>query len=203
MVWVPKKSSQTKNDVQASIATSTTKVKKEKESHKKLSWRFSSTKNNLRLALHSYSSNMPLMPFPWNSSAGMIGSSMGLFWSMHAIRFLTSWKDIAKSFCIRLAAILLLIQKGQNTLLVVPFIYFSHTCFGGWILCETYGDGRYLPIVLRIHVNMADVVFWTSSLVLLEIEIRCTFIENMLHRPIHSCRIGKWDYALAEYELAN
>ena len=30
MAWVPKKSSQTKNDVQASIVTSTTKVKKEK-----------------------------------------------------------------------------------------------------------------------------------------------------------------------------
>ena len=44
MAWVPKRSSQNKKDVQASIATSTTKVKKEKESHKKLSRRFSSTK---------------------------------------------------------------------------------------------------------------------------------------------------------------
>ena len=73
MAWVPKRSSQNKNDVQTSIVTSTTKVKKEKESHKKLSRRFSSTKNNLRLAHHSYSSTMPLIPLPWNSSPGMIG----------------------------------------------------------------------------------------------------------------------------------
>ena len=73
MAWVPKKNSQIKNDVQASIVESTTKVKKEKLSHKRLSQRFPSSNRNLRLAHHSYSSNMSLMPLPWNSSSGMIG----------------------------------------------------------------------------------------------------------------------------------
>jgi len=73
MAWVPKKSNQTKNDVRAPVATSSTKVKKEKVSHKILSRRFLSTKNDLRLAHHLYSSTMPLTSLPWNSSPGMIG----------------------------------------------------------------------------------------------------------------------------------
>src|SRR4051812_9579110 len=73
MAWVPKKNSQTKNDVHASIVENTTKVKKEKPSHKRLSQRSPSSNQNLRLAHHSYSSNMSLMPLPWNSSSGMIG----------------------------------------------------------------------------------------------------------------------------------
>src|ERR1041385_5253713 len=66
MAWVPKKNSQTKNDVQASILKNTTKVKKEKSSHKRLSRRFPSFNRNLQLAHHSYSSNMSLMPLSWN-----------------------------------------------------------------------------------------------------------------------------------------
>ena len=73
MAWVPKKNSQTKYDVQASILENTTKVKKEKSSYKILSRRFPSSNRNLRLAHHSYSSNMTLMPLSWNSSSGMIG----------------------------------------------------------------------------------------------------------------------------------
>ena len=74
MAWVPKRSSQNKNDVQPSIATSVTKVKKEKnERSKQFSRRFPSPPQNLRLAHHPYSSNISLMPMPWNSSPGMIG----------------------------------------------------------------------------------------------------------------------------------
>jgi hypothetical protein len=74
MAWVPKRSNQNKNDVQASIAASTIKVKKEKnESGKQFSRRFPSPHQNLRLAKYPYSSNMPLMPMPWKSSSGMIG----------------------------------------------------------------------------------------------------------------------------------
>ena len=73
MAWIPKKNSQTRNNVQASILENTTKVKNEKSSHKRLSRRFSSSNRNLRLAHHSYSSNMSLMPLSWNSSSGMIG----------------------------------------------------------------------------------------------------------------------------------
>ena len=73
MAWVPKKINQDKNDVHASIATSTIKVKKEKnESNKQLSRRCASQHQNLRLAHHPFSSTMPLMPLPWNSSTGMI-----------------------------------------------------------------------------------------------------------------------------------
>src|ERR1043165_393193 len=72
MAWISKKNSQTRNNVQASILENTTKVKNEKSSHKRLSRRFSSSNRNLRLAHHSYSSNMSLMPLPWNSSSGMI-----------------------------------------------------------------------------------------------------------------------------------
>src|SRR3954466_9424824 len=73
MAWVPKNNIQTKKHVQASIVESTTKVKKEKSSHKRLSRRFPSSNQNLRLAHHSYSSNLSLVPLPWNSSSGMIG----------------------------------------------------------------------------------------------------------------------------------
>lgn len=74
MAWVPKRSSQNKNDVQPSIATRVTKVKEEKDgSEKQLSRRCASSNQNLRLARHPYSSNMPLMSLPWNSSPGMNG----------------------------------------------------------------------------------------------------------------------------------
>ena len=72
MAWVPKRSSQNESDVQPSIATSVTKVKKEKDgSQKQLSRRFASPPQNLRLAHHPFSSTMSLMPLPWNSSLGM------------------------------------------------------------------------------------------------------------------------------------
>ena len=73
MAWVPKRINQNKNDVHASIATSTMKVKKEKDgNNKQLSRRCASQHQNLRLAQHPFSSTMPLMPLPWNSSTGMI-----------------------------------------------------------------------------------------------------------------------------------
>ena len=73
MAWVPKKINQDKNDVHASVATSKIKVKKENnESNKQLSRRCASQHQNLWLAHHPYSSTTPLMPFPWNSSSGMI-----------------------------------------------------------------------------------------------------------------------------------
>ena len=69
MAWVPKRINQNKNDVHASIATSTIKEKKEKDgSNKQLSRRCASQHQNLRLAHHPFSSTMPLMPLPWNSS---------------------------------------------------------------------------------------------------------------------------------------
>ena len=73
MAWVPKRINKNKNDVHASIATSTIKVKKEKDgSNKQLSRRCASQHQNLRLAHHPFSSTMSLMPLPWNSSTGMI-----------------------------------------------------------------------------------------------------------------------------------
>ena len=73
MAWVPKKINQDKNDVHASVATSTIKMKKENDgSNKQLSRRCASQHQNLRLAHHPFSSTMPLMPLPWNSSTGMI-----------------------------------------------------------------------------------------------------------------------------------
>ncbi|XBJ04086.1 hypothetical protein VPH35_023092 [Triticum aestivum] len=73
MAWVPKRIIHNKNDVHASIATSTIKVKKEKNgSNKQLSRRCESQHQNLRLAHHPFSSTMPSMPLPWNSSTGMI-----------------------------------------------------------------------------------------------------------------------------------
>uniref|UniRef100_A0A8I7BED7 Uncharacterized protein n=1 Tax=Hordeum vulgare subsp. vulgare TaxID=112509 RepID=A0A8I7BED7_HORVV len=73
MAWVPRGAVKIKNDIQPSIAISVTKVKKEKDgSNKKLSRRFASQHQNLRLAHHPYSSTMPLMPLPWNSSLSMI-----------------------------------------------------------------------------------------------------------------------------------
>ena len=73
MAWVPKKINQDKNDVHASVATSTIKVKKvNNERNKQLSRRCTSQHQNLRLAHHPFSSTMSLMPLPWNSSLGMI-----------------------------------------------------------------------------------------------------------------------------------
>ncbi|SPT19816.1 unnamed protein product [Triticum aestivum] len=87
MAWVPKRSSQNKNDVQPSISTSVTKVKKEKDgSQKQLSRRFASPHQNLRLAHHPYSSTIPLMPLPWNSSSGMINYPPWIYfdsWKRH------------------------------------------------------------------------------------------------------------------------
>ena len=75
MAWVPKRINHNKNDVHTSIAISTIKVKKENnESNKQLSRRCASQHQNLRLAHHPFSSTMPLMPLPWNSSSGMIGN---------------------------------------------------------------------------------------------------------------------------------
>ena len=55
MAWVPKKINQDKNDVHASIATSTIKVKKgNNESNKQLSRRCASQHQNLRLAHHPF-----------------------------------------------------------------------------------------------------------------------------------------------------
>ena len=65
MTWVPKRINHKKNDVHTSIATSTIKVKKEKDgSNKQLSQRCASQHQNFRLAHHSFSSTMPLMPLP-------------------------------------------------------------------------------------------------------------------------------------------
>ena len=73
MAWVPKKINRYKNDVHASVATSTIKVNKENnESNKQLSRRCASQHQNLRLEHHPFSSTMPLMPLSWNSSLGMI-----------------------------------------------------------------------------------------------------------------------------------
>ena len=73
MAWVPKRINQNKNDVCASIATSTIKVKKEKNgSNKLLSQRCGSQHQNLQLAHHPFSSTMSLMPLPSNSSIVMI-----------------------------------------------------------------------------------------------------------------------------------
>ena len=87
MAWVPKRSSQNKNDVQPSIATSVTKVKKEKDgSQKQLSQRFASPHQNLRLAHHPCFSTIPLMPLPWNSSSGMINYPPWIYfdpWKRH------------------------------------------------------------------------------------------------------------------------
>ena len=70
MAWIPKESTQNMKDVQASIAMSAAKVKKEKsECYEQPSRMFAH--QNLWLAHHPYSSNMPLMPLPWNSSQGM------------------------------------------------------------------------------------------------------------------------------------
>ena len=71
MAWVPKGSAQNKNYVQASITRSAAKVKKEKsENYEGPSRRF----QHLRSIHYPYSSTMPLMPMPWNSSSGMIGN---------------------------------------------------------------------------------------------------------------------------------
>ena len=87
MAWVPKRSSQNESDVQPSIATSVTKVKKEKDgSQKLLSRRFASPHQNLRLAHHPYSSTISLMPLPWNSSSGMINYPPWIYfnpWKRH------------------------------------------------------------------------------------------------------------------------
>ena len=73
MAWVPKRNSQNKNDVCPSIVPSVIEVKKGKDgSEKQLSRRCASFHENLQLAHHPYSSNMPLMSLPWNSSPGMI-----------------------------------------------------------------------------------------------------------------------------------
>ena len=87
MAWIPKKTNHNKNDLHASIAISTIKVKKEKNgSNKQLSRRCASQHQNLRLAHHSFSSTMPLMPLPWNSSLGMINSPPWIYfdpWMQH------------------------------------------------------------------------------------------------------------------------
>ena len=71
MAWVPKGSSQNKNYVQASITRSAAKVNKEKsENYEGPSRRF----QHLRSTHYPYSSTMPLMPMPWNSSSSMIGN---------------------------------------------------------------------------------------------------------------------------------
>src|SRR3954463_3641322 len=63
MAWVPKGIIHNKNDVHASIATSTIKVKKEKNgSNKQLGRRCGSQHQNLRLAHHPFSSTIPLLP---------------------------------------------------------------------------------------------------------------------------------------------
>ena len=70
MAWVPKGSAQNKNYVQASVTISAAKVKKEKsENYEGPSRRF----QHLRSTHYPYSSTMPLMPMPWNSSSGLIG----------------------------------------------------------------------------------------------------------------------------------
>ena len=71
MAWVPKGSTQNNNYVQASMTRSVAKVKKEKsENYEGPSRRF----QHLRSTHYPYSSTMPLMPMPWNSSSRMIGN---------------------------------------------------------------------------------------------------------------------------------
>ena len=87
MAWVPKRINQNKNDVHASIATSTIKMKKENDgSNKQLSRRCASQHQNLRLAHHPCFSTIPLMPLPWNSSSGMINYPPWIYfdpWKRH------------------------------------------------------------------------------------------------------------------------
>ena len=85
MAWVPNRSNHNKKDVHASIAISTIKVKKEKNgSNKQLSRRGGSQHQNLRLAHHPFSSTMPLMSLPWNSSLGMINYTP---WMQHNLLY--------------------------------------------------------------------------------------------------------------------
>ena len=87
MAWVPKNINQDKNDVHASTATSAIKMKKEKNgSNKQLSRRCASQHQNFRLAHHPFSSTMPLMHLPWNSSLGMINYPPWIYfdpWMQH------------------------------------------------------------------------------------------------------------------------
>ena len=70
MAWVPKVSTQKKNGVQAFIARSETKVKKEKsENYERLSRRF----QRPQCTHYPHSPTMPFMPMTWNSSSGMTG----------------------------------------------------------------------------------------------------------------------------------
>ena len=69
MAWVPKGSTQNENNAQASIAKSAAKVKKEKsEKYEQTSRRFP----NLWSGNYPYSSNMPFMPMPRDSSSSII-----------------------------------------------------------------------------------------------------------------------------------
>ena len=86
MAWVPKRVIPNKNDVHASIATRVTKVKEEKDGSKKqLSRRYASSHQNM-LVRHPYSSNMPSMSLPWNSSPSMINYPPWIYfdpWMQH------------------------------------------------------------------------------------------------------------------------
>ena len=70
MAWVPKGSTLNKNNARASIAKSAAKMKKEKSlKYEQTSQRFP----NHWSRIYPYSSDMPLMPMPRDSSSGMIG----------------------------------------------------------------------------------------------------------------------------------
>ena len=127
-----KKINQDKNDVHASIATSTIKVKKENnESNKQLSQRCASQHQNLWLAHHPFSSTMPLMPLPWKSSIGMINYLHGLI-LIHGCNIIFYIMRGYYQITIHLVNYIFVANtKGLEYFIAILFVYFGYTCFSG------------------------------------------------------------------------
>ena len=132
MAWVPKRINHNKNDVHASIATSTMKVKKEKDGrNKQLSQRCASQHQNLRLAHHPFSSTMPLMPLPWNSSTGMI-SYPSWTYLIHGCNIIFYMMTEYYQITIHLVSYIFVAKtKGPKYFIAILFVYFGYTCFNG------------------------------------------------------------------------
>ena len=149
---------QNKNDVHASIAISTIKMKKENDgSNKQLSRRCASQHQNLRLAHHPFFSTMPLMPLPWNSSVWSI--TLHGFILIHGCNIIFYIMREYYQITIHLVSYIVANTKGPKYFIAILFVYFGYTCFNGWILHEPHGKVRYLTIVLRNYLIMAGVEF--------------------------------------------
>ena len=191
--------------MQPSIATTVTEVKKEKnESNKQLSRRCASQYQNLRLAHHPYSSTIPFMPLPWNSSIGMINYPPWIYfdpWMQH--NFLYHDRVLPNHYTFDSLQVCCWSKEPKYLICHLICLFRLYML---WWMNSTWTLWRWLIFIYRPKnmTNHGRCTILTSSLVWLESKTRYMFMEiyswrwnimtgaiqNMFYRPIQRNWVG-------------